>query len=69
MQAVCDDREPVMITRKRDQVVVMISLEDYEAMQETSYLQRSPANVRRLQDAIDQLENRRGKERPLPEVE
>lgn len=68
MQAVCDDREPVIITRKRDQAVVMISLDDYESMLETSYLQRSPENARRLQEAIDQLEGGRGKKRTLPDL-
>lgn len=68
MQSVCDDREPVIITRKRDQAVVMISLDDYESMRETSYLQRSPENARRLHEAIDQLEGGRGKKRTLPEL-
>jgi len=68
MQSVCDDREPVIITRKRDQAVVMISLDDYESMQETSYLQRSPENARRLHEAIDQLESGRGKNRKLPDL-
>ena len=48
MDKVCDDREPVIITRNRDQAVVMVSLEDYKAMEETAYLMRSPANARRL---------------------
>ena len=68
MQSVCDDREPVIITRKRDQAVVMISLDDYESMLETSYLHRSPENARRLHDAIDQLEGGRGKKRTLPDI-
>ncbi len=68
MQSVCDDREPVIITRKRDQAVVMISLDDYESMQETSYLQRSPENAKRLHEAIDQLESGRGKMRKLPDL-
>lgn len=68
MQSVCDDREPVIITRKRDQAVVMISLDDYESMQETSYIQRSPENARRLHEAIDQLEGGRGKIRKLPDL-
>jgi len=69
MQTVCDDREPVIITRKRDQAVVMISLDDYESMLETSYLQRSPVNAKRLRDAIQQLESGQGVERELPKLE
>jgi antitoxin YefM len=55
MDRVCQDHDPVIITRKRDQAVVMLSLEDYESLQETAYLLRSPANAKRLIDAIDQL--------------
>lgn len=53
---VCNDRAPVVITRKRSQSVVMISLEDYEALEETAYLLRSPANAKRLVSALENLE-------------
>jgi len=55
MDRVCQDHDPVIITRNRDQAVVMLSLEDYESLQETAYLLRSPANAKRLMDAIDDL--------------
>lgn len=53
---VCNDRDPVIITRKRSQSVVMMSLEDYEALEETAYLLRSPANAKRLVSALENLE-------------
>ncbi len=56
MDQVCEDRNPVIITRKRDQAVVMISLEDYEALQETAYLLRSPANAKRLIASLEAIE-------------
>ena len=65
MDRVCEDRDPVIITRNRDQAVVMISLEDYEAMEETAYLLRSPANARRLLTAIAQLEAGEGRAKSL----
>ena len=34
MDQVCRDRTPVIITRNRDQSVVMLSLEEFEAMHE-----------------------------------
>lgn len=68
MDKVCDDREPVIITRNRDQAVVMVSLEDYKALDETAYLLRSPANARRLLASIQQLESGKGKVRKLKEV-
>ena len=47
----------------------MLALEDYEAMQETNYLRRSPANAERLKAAMEQLETGRGVEREMPEIE
>jgi antitoxin YefM len=66
MQRVCEDRAPVVITRRRDQAVVMIALADYEAIEETAYLLRSPRNAARLREAVDQLREGRGTERKLP---
>ncbi|HBE21973.1 MAG TPA: type II toxin-antitoxin system prevent-host-death family antitoxin [Verrucomicrobiales bacterium] len=54
---VCLDRDPVIITRNRDQSVVMLSLEDYESLQETSYLLRNPVNAKRLLESIEAAEN------------
>ncbi len=56
MDQVCMDRDPVIITRKHEQAVVMISLEDYEALEETAYLLRSPANAKRLIASIEAAE-------------
>src|SRR5882672_9413335 len=53
---VCEDQAPVIITRNRDQAVVMLSLAEYESLQETAYLLRSPANAKRLLKSIDSLE-------------
>lgn len=55
MDRVCEDHDPVIITRNRDQAVVMMSLEDYESLQETAYLLRVPANARRLLDSVAEL--------------
>lgn len=67
MDRVCDDHEPIIITRNSQQAVVMLSLEDYKALEETSYLLRSPKNARRLLEAIAGLEEGRGQERRLEE--
>ena len=55
MNRVCDDHEPVIITRKGERSVVLLSLEDFKALEETAYLLRSPANAKRLLAAIKQL--------------
>ena len=65
MDEVCRDRAPVIITRKRDQAVVMLSLADYESLEATAYLLRSPANARRLLEAIESLARGRGKQKRL----
>ena len=43
----------------------MLSLEDFQALEETAYLLRSPANARRLLSAAAQLAAGKGKEREL----
>ena len=65
MDRVCDDDEPLIITRNGQQSVVMLSLEDYKALEETAYLLRSPTNARRLLDAVAQLATGQGTEREL----
>ena len=50
---VCEDQAPIVITRNRDQAVVMLSLSEYESLQETAYLLRSPANAKRLLESLD----------------
>ncbi|WP_110576766.1 MULTISPECIES: type II toxin-antitoxin system Phd/YefM family antitoxin [Marinomonas] len=56
MAKVCDDHSPVIITRKSESPVVMMSLADYQSMQETAYLLSSRANAKALLDSIDELE-------------
>lgn len=67
MDRVCEDHEPIIITRNGEQAVVMMSLEDYKALEETAYLLRAPKNARRLLDAIANLEEGKGSERRLAE--
>lgn len=65
MKKVCDDHSPVIITRKTESPVVMMSLEDYQSLEETAYLLRSPKNARRLLESIAQLEMGDGLEKEL----
>ena len=65
MDRVCDDHEPIIITRNSQQAVVMMSLDDFKALEETSYLLRSPKNARRLLESMASLEAGKGKERNL----
>lgn len=65
MTRVCEDHAPVVITKQSDKPVVMMSLEDYEALLETAYLLRSPRNARRLLESIHELEDGDGQEHTL----
>jgi antitoxin YefM len=67
MQKVCDDHDPVIITRQNAGSVVMLSLEDYEALCETNYLLQSPINTQRLLKSIEELSTGKGKEQELVE--
>lgn len=65
MDRVCNDHEALIITRNREQSVVMLSLEDYKALEETAYLLRTPANAQRLLAAAAQLNANKGIARKL----
>jgi antitoxin YefM len=65
MDKVCEDHEPMIITRSGQQSVVMLSLADFKSLEETAYLLRSPQNAQRLLAAITALSKGKGKERQL----
>ena len=69
MRAVNDDRAPVLVTTQRGKPVVMISLDDYNSLEETAYLLRNPRGARRLMESVDQLRTGQGTTRTLVEVE
>ena len=65
MDGVHDDHEPVLITRQKGPSVVLISLEDFNAYEETAYLLRSPENARRLIQAREEAGRGQIRERTL----
>lgn len=65
MNKVSDDRAPVLITRQSRNPVVMMSLQDFNALEETAYLLRSPKNAKRLMESIEQLVTQGGTQREL----
>lgn len=67
LDSVTDDREEVVITRAGHEPVVMVALDDYESLQETAYLLKSPENARRLLGAIERLESGDGVRQDLVE--
>ncbi|EFL00179.1 MULTISPECIES: type II toxin-antitoxin system Phd/YefM family antitoxin [Streptomyces] len=67
LDAVVDDREEVVITRAGHEPVVIVALDDYQALKETAHLLKSPENARRLLASIERLENGGGTPRELAE--
>ena len=65
MEQVCNDRTPIVINRKGKGAVVMMSMADYQALEETAYLLRSPKNTRQLIESIGELEANKDIERNL----
>ena len=59
LDGVIDDHSPVLVTRQNNQTAVLISLDDFNAYEETAHLLKSPANAKRLRDSITQIETGR----------
>jgi antitoxin YefM len=57
MDKVISDHAPVIITRHGSQACVLVSLDDWESMEETNYLRSSPVNAQRLTESIHELES------------
>lgn len=57
LEQVCNDHEPIIITRSKSKPTVLISLDDYESIMETNYLLKSPANATRLRATIEEIES------------
>ena len=55
MNKVCDDHTPLIITRQNQKPIVMMSLEDYNSIEETLYLLKNSKNASRLSKALDDL--------------
>ena len=53
LDRVCSDHMPLLVARKNGESIVVISEDDFQALQETAYLCRSPKNLSRLLEALD----------------
>lgn len=67
MDQVVSDRTHVVVTRQKAESIVMVSLEDWNAIEETMYLLSNRTNADRLRQSIEQLDGRGGNERGLIE--
>ncbi|MBN0987612.1 MULTISPECIES: type II toxin-antitoxin system Phd/YefM family antitoxin [Amphritea] len=69
MDATCDSHEATVITRKNGGDVVMLSKEDYDSINETLYLLRSPRNAERLLNAVADIKAGRVVVHDLQDIE
>jgi antitoxin YefM len=65
MDDVCTDHSPTVITRKNGEAVVMLSLTDFNSIEETLYLLSSPKNASRLFASLEQLKAGKSRIREL----
>jgi antitoxin YefM len=54
MDQAADKHEPVIVKRQKGENMVLMSLQDYQAIEETAYLLRSPANAMKLLQSLEQ---------------
>lgn len=55
LNTVNDDGDIVIVSRSKGKNVVVMSLEEYNSIQETLYLTSSKANRKRLDEAIEEM--------------
>ncbi len=65
LDQVNEDREPVVITRRKGAPAVLLALAEYESLEETAYLLRNPANATHLRRGLAQVEARKTRRRKL----
>lgn len=65
MEEICNNHTGLIVTRQNAQSIVVLSLEDYQAIEETAYLVRSPKNAVRLAQAIVEVEKGLAQEKDL----
>ncbi|WP_192346271.1 type II toxin-antitoxin system Phd/YefM family antitoxin [Algoriphagus sp. Y33] len=66
---VVNDQKALYVTRANGEDVVVLSKSDYEGLQETYYLMRSPKNAERLMEALKELDEGGGIKRDLIEID
>ena len=67
LDKVLSSHSPLFVTRNNGEDVVVLSKSDYESMQETFYLLKSPNNALRLLKGINEYNKGMGQERELIE--
>ena len=67
LDSVFNDHEPLIVTRKNNENVVILSVDDFNALNETQYLLSTKNNSDHLQNSLTQLRSGKGVNRELIE--
>jgi antitoxin YefM len=67
MRSVNEDHVPVVVTSQRGKPVVILSLDDFHAFEETAYLLRNSQGAKRLLESVEELRSGGGQVRELTE--
>jgi len=67
MDKVYNDHDPLIITRKNNQNVVLLSVDEYNSLMETNYLMSNEENYKYIKESIDQYEKGKVKQKELIE--
>ncbi|OGQ06585.1 MAG: hypothetical protein A3G32_01680 [Deltaproteobacteria bacterium RIFCSPLOWO2_12_FULL_40_28] len=65
LDKVCKDHKPLLITRQKGGAAILLSVDDFEALEETAYLLRSPKNAKILLESVEELESGKGKKKKI----
>lgn len=68
LDRVKDDAEILIVSRSKGKNVVVMDMDEYNAIIETLHLVKSDANRKRLQDAIDEMDKGHSLSHPLIDV-
>ncbi len=69
MRLVNEDHAPVIVTSQRGKPVVIISLDDFQSLEETAYLLRNPTGAQRLLESVEELRRDGGSMKELVHVD
>lgn len=65
LDSVSQDHHPLIVTRKNNKNVVILSMDDYNSLNETHYLFSTQNNQEHLQKSLLQLRSGKGNPRDL----
>ena len=69
MDSTYENHETLIVTRKKGENIVVMSMEDYNSLMETNYLLSSPNNAKHLLESIEQAKKGRVLSKSIEELE